>query len=119
MKRISLLALILSSLACSLQLNTEQPPTSVATPALTAAAPMTASPLTVPPTKLAQPPIRVLFVFHMDPIINGKTINKSSRVIFKRRFKILKWLRVVLTSLPQGKRPRVTLEIGGDAAELF
>ena len=40
-------------------------------------------------------------------------------MIFKRRFKILKWLRDYINSLPQGKRPRVTLEIGGDAAELF
>ena len=73
MKRLPLLALILSSLACSLQLNTEQPPTPVATQGLTAATPTTASPVTAPPTKITQPPIRVLFVFHMDPIINGKT----------------------------------------------
>ena len=119
MKRISLLALILSSLACSLQLNTEQPPTSVATPALTAAAPMTASPLTVPPTKTVQPPIRVLFVFHMDPIINGKTPQQIFTRDFQTAMENLKWLRGFINSLPQGKRPRVTLEIGGDAAELF
>jgi hypothetical protein len=64
------------------------------------------------PTIAPQPPIRITFNVHFDPVM----ANFQS---WRERKENLKWLRDFIADYPEGQRPRLNLQVQGDHAEFY
>jgi hypothetical protein len=71
-----------------------------------------AAPAAAAPAITAQPPIRVLFVYHFDPVLNNATR-------WRQQEDNTVWLKDHVLAQPAGYRPAIALEMQGDHAEYY
>jgi hypothetical protein len=71
-----------------------------------------AGPAAAAPVITPQPPIRVLFIYHFDPVLSNETL-------WRQQEDNTVWLKDHVLAQPVGYRPEIALEMQGDHAEFY